>query len=1789
MTAALQAAVRRLLWRLFGKLIVVIDCLLLYLLARWKRILLGKGSRILPAKRKHKDQESYLSQDHLVFLSFRGEDTRMNFTSYLYNALMQEGIRTYKDDKALEIGKSIAPELLNAIERSRFAIMVLSSNFATSKWCLEEIAKVVACEEQGKLTVIPVFYHVSPSDVRHQRNCFAQGFANHEEDPEVTTQKVEIWRAAFARVGEIKGIHVTPHREEPEVIREIITFLKVVQDEPPTDTTAGLVGIESQVNEVKKILSMESSDVHFIGIWGMSGIGKTTLARVVYDSIQKGNQRDEFHRFCFIENIKDISKENDTKLYKVQQKLLVKILRDESIHVGGVFEGKNMLEKKLRGMKVFIVLDDVNHLDQLTYLAGGREWFGAGSRIVVTTTNVDLLHRHKIINEVYQCEGLKGDEALRLFWQSAFKGDPMDGYEKLSTDIVKLADGLPLALNVYGSILYGKNESYWKEMLKRLGDYPHEDVLKKLETIYNKLDREQQNTFIYIACFLRGRNEVLVKDILTNIGLYSECGITDLQNRSLITINHDDSVWMHDLLQLMCWEVLHKESERYNRFIAIKKWEDVEDILSSKPEYCLILLNIYVIWIILIVSDVLLVYRMRTIEIINQEPNKVDEGDYFTSDDPACFSKMKRLKFLRISNIHFRKGLDYLSNDLRILEWDGCSLKSLPLTFAPRHIYEFQMRSSQLETLWEKDLDLPNLRSINLSFSKDLMKIPDLTSTTNLVKLNLEGCTNLTQLHESILSQKKLRYMNLKGCTGLKNLGRSTMEMDALEALLLSGCSNLQHIPKFGKNMQRLDHLQLGEVSALTKLDASGTLIDELPSSINGLKRLRLLRVNRCRLLPKTGSFLYSNLQGTMSSGLREIDLSYCNLSVVPDGIGLLYGLTNLDLSGNDFVSLPASLVLLSNLRMLCLNNCKSLRTLPKLSLVDVDTLHGLQLLKTRFNYYISGEGVEVSKVHGTSNNSSPTISCLNCPKLAENENGSHLAERVLNSYLQLRTNNWKTPEAIFEIVGGGREIPSGFKQLGSDDFIFVGPWIGLAICAVVSVHNIDACMEAKYVVTAHIHVWETHNLKEKWEVSIPIYFSVAGLENQLVFYWTKTDDLQRIIESTKKNVNVSFSFAPEDGNLQVTKFGIRLIRDEDILQLKQYEYSTTLDLNNLFRAAFYGPIYLKHCLHACEADTDLHSSVNSMKTFILEYGEQKHSLEGIHNIIKSLLEINQEVTSECREEWRNAQLLPFFNDYYRISHGTSGLYNDFVRFLKDTSDSWLSVKLALEQVLIKSRGDDYTCKEMLQQLDDLEAAKSIRFSDNFLTTFARICKHVLTFTRYLDGVIETEKMFKSMKALAKVSCIIIAGIVSILVTYKGGGRSDSSESLFSTKDIRSNSMWLHMMEKLSVMSPDGRLPLKIHISNSQRSFDRELQIWDFDDNAILLQELKKKMTGSGVYKEKEVEMMIVIDKLGKKIDNISKTIEDMISDAHKYSHDITEVGKTFNQFIADDSELWVTKFCFIPLEDILQMKLSEDPMTKAILQRTREGYCTYGEMLQQLNDLEATGTVGFSHNFITSFEYFCEKTADFLRCMGLVIYGNKQFTPAISEHVTLGIYSNKMSTVLKGLGREYSLKIRSILSIVATCMGDFKLLEEMENRVSNLTFFYPIQCFLEKSGRWFDERGLVQKTSYSEELRIWDCYGNEILLQELKQKMAGFSRLTEENDGEMMTAIHELKRKLDCLSKTLTDQWLDLLLVFGRSLMTSGWTCSPTPSLAFTIEPWFSKSWRLTPRGGPKPLMRLN
>ena len=114
-----------------------------------------------------------------VFLSFKGEDTRLGFTGQLYNVLCQQGINTFIDDN-LQRGEQISTSLLQIIESSRISIIVFSENYASSTWCLDELAKIVECKNNDQL-VRPVFYNVSPSEVRNQKGKYGKALSKHEK------------------------------------------------------------------------------------------------------------------------------------------------------------------------------------------------------------------------------------------------------------------------------------------------------------------------------------------------------------------------------------------------------------------------------------------------------------------------------------------------------------------------------------------------------------------------------------------------------------------------------------------------------------------------------------------------------------------------------------------------------------------------------------------------------------------------------------------------------------------------------------------------------------------------------------------------------------------------------------------------------------------------------------------------------------------------------------------------------------------------------------------------------------------------------------------------------------------------------------------------------------------------------------------------------------------------------------------------------------------------------------------------------------------------------------------------------------------------------------------------------------------------------------------------------------------------------------------------------------------------------------------------------------------------
>lgn len=149
-----------------------------------------------------------------VFLSFSGADTRNSFIDHLYKALVDANIITFLDDEEIESGEQLKPELESSIKSSRASIIVLSKSYASSTWCLEELALILEQNKKFNQVVLPVFYHVSPTDIKMQQSSFGEAMAMHRQrmDEEMNAekrsqwvQKIELWKIALAQVVDLKG------------------------------------------------------------------------------------------------------------------------------------------------------------------------------------------------------------------------------------------------------------------------------------------------------------------------------------------------------------------------------------------------------------------------------------------------------------------------------------------------------------------------------------------------------------------------------------------------------------------------------------------------------------------------------------------------------------------------------------------------------------------------------------------------------------------------------------------------------------------------------------------------------------------------------------------------------------------------------------------------------------------------------------------------------------------------------------------------------------------------------------------------------------------------------------------------------------------------------------------------------------------------------------------------------------------------------------------------------------------------------------------------------------------------------------------------------------------------------------------------------------------------------------------------------------------------------------------------------------------------------------------------
>lgn len=279
-------------------------------------------------------------------------------------------------------------------------------------------------------------------------------------------------------------------KNKHEFSRDVASKVSEMLTGAPLHVADYPVGLRSRLKEVCSLLEMRSYDreVLMVGIYGVAGIGKSTLARALYNGI-----RHRFKHSCFLHNVRENS--NKYGLVHLQNMLLSEIVRKKDIQLGNSSEGVSMIKRRLHQHQVLLILDDVDSLEQLEALVGEPDWFGPGSRVIIITRNRNLLAHHKV-ERIYLVEELNRTHARKLLSHKVFKhGIVNSSYTEILDQIVTYASGLPLALERIGSYLYGKSVDEWRYALDRFKRIPYCDIPRILKANIDALEEAEQSIF----------------------------------------------------------------------------------------------------------------------------------------------------------------------------------------------------------------------------------------------------------------------------------------------------------------------------------------------------------------------------------------------------------------------------------------------------------------------------------------------------------------------------------------------------------------------------------------------------------------------------------------------------------------------------------------------------------------------------------------------------------------------------------------------------------------------------------------------------------------------------------------------------------------------------------------------------------------------------------------------------------------------------------------------------------------------------------------------------------------------------------------------------------------------------------------------------------------------------------------------------------------------------------------------------------------------------------------------
>ncbi|CAH2046410.1 unnamed protein product [Thlaspi arvense] len=989
-----------------------------------------------------------------VFINFRGDELRKSFVGFLVKPMIFGKINVFTDE--IELKGTDLQNLFARIEESRVAVAIFSERYTESRWCLDELVKMKELMEEGKLVVIPVFYRLSATACKNLEGAFGDKFRKLNWEYRSEPERIMKWEEALVSVSNNIGLSLNVQSDESKFVDTIVEHVKRVllvtltkerensknqnketftdrtitgeREEP--DTTPRF-GVEQRLKQLEEKLQFGYEQTRFVGVVGMLGIGKTTLAKMLYEKWE-----DKFKSGMFFPDVGTMSKEHG--LDWLQKRLMQELLKDIRPNIGYTENAHEFWKDDLLSRKVFVVLDDVSGKKQIKFLLGKRDWIKKGSKIVITSSNESLLQ--DLVNDTYEVPRLNSRDSLQCFTNHAFGLDYAKGkFMKLSRNILDYAKGNPLALKALGVELRGKDEAYWEQRIGTLTQRSNKMIQDVLSRRYDELTRGQKDAFLDVACFFKSENANFVRCLVDSCDSEAWDDMRDLTDKFLVSIS-GCRVEMHDMLCTFAKE-LASQALAKNTGIQFRLWnhQDIICVLKNK------------------------------LEIKNVRGFFLDMSEVpgIMSVDAKIFSSMCNLLYLKIySSAFLQEGkADFkigISEELQLpldkvmyLHWLKYPLEKLPSDFNAKKLVNLELPYSSIKQVWDGVKETPNLKWVDLSNSRKLNNLSGLSNAQNLERLNLEGCTSLVNLLQEMENMKSLIFLNMRRCKRLKFL--PVMKLSSLKILILSNCSKLQEFEVISENLEAL------------YLD--GTALKELPPATGNLERLSILNLKGCELLESLPECLGKQ------KALEELILSGCSkLESVPkdienmrylrilllDGTRIketpeIYSLQRLCLSRNNaMVRLQGNISQLYRLKWLDLKNCENLRYLPTLPPnLEFFDAHGCERLESVANPLALRMMTEQIR---------STFLFTNCNNLEQD------ARDDISSYAQ-----WKCHRLALEcydrgVVSGasfnlcypGFEVPSWFNHQAVGSVLepkLQLRWCnnrlsGIALCAVVSFHD---------------------------------------------------------------------------------------------------------------------------------------------------------------------------------------------------------------------------------------------------------------------------------------------------------------------------------------------------------------------------------------------------------------------------------------------------------------------------------------------------------------------------------------------------------------------------------------------------------------------------------------------------------------------------------------------------------------------------------------------------------------